>query len=149
MAVQQQTDISNHPSILDGVPFTKLVTLAQDGSRSTALAALTIMAYDPTNANWVPWTNAAATDGTQYPCGIVLQGATAAAMVAGDIDDVPMIIGGKGLVMNESLLTFENSLTKNTIVTVPTNFKRAAWQCLALLGIYFVTSVEGSSYEAA
>lgn len=146
--VQVQTNITSHPYILDGVPFTERVTLAQDAARSTALVKGTVMTYDPTDEDWAPWTDETATDGTQRPCGIILEDITAAALVAGDIENVPMIVGGRGLVINEDLLTFENSLTKDTIVNVPTNFNMAAWQCLALLGIYFVDTQEGTSYEA-
>ena len=146
--VQVQTDISNHPYIVDGVPLTKRVTLAQDGSRSTVLAKGTVMTYDPTDEDWAPWTDETATDGTQRPCGIILEDIAAATLVAGDVENVSMIVGGNPVVMNEDLLTFENSLTKDTIVNVPTNFNMAAWQCLALLGIYFVDTQEGTSYEA-
>lgn len=148
MTIQQQTNIINHPYVIDGVPLTDKVTLAQDASRSTALVKGTVMTYDPTDEDWAPWTDETAVDGTAHPCGIILEDITAAALVAGDVEDVSMIVGGKGLVMNEDLITFENSLTKDTIVNIPANLNKAAWQLLALLGIHFVDTQEGTSYEA-
>lgn len=148
MAVQQQTDISSHPYIIGGVPVTRRVELADDDARSGSLVKGTVMAYDPTNENWVPWTDEDATDGTQYPVGILLDEFTEAEVKAGPISDVSMIVGGDNLLLNEDLITFENSLTKDTIVTAPTNVAKAAWQFLADLGIHLVDTTEGTSYEA-
>jgi len=146
--VQVQTDLTNHPYIVDGVPFVKRVTIKQDAGRSGAMVKGTIMAYDTTNKKYVPLTDVAATDGTQFPKAILLEDQTEAAIKAGDITNVPMIVGGRGLVMNEDLLTWENSLTKDSIITVPTNLKIAAWEWLLQIGIVFVDTQEGTSYEA-
>ena len=54
----------------------------------------------------------------------------------------------KSLFTGFDLLTFENSLTKDTVVNVPTNLNKAAWELLAYAGIYFVDTQEGTSYEA-
>lgn len=148
MAVQQQTDISTHPYIVDGVPKTQRVSIADNDSRSGALVKGTVMAYDPTNTNWVPWTDEAAADGTQYPAGILLDTYTEAEVKAGPIANASMIVGGP-VILNEDLVTFENSLTKDTIVNVPDTSDKAAWQILGQIGIHLVDTVEGTSYEAA
>ena len=147
MAVQQQTDLSSHPYILSGVPRTQRVEIADDDSRSGSLVKGTVMAYDSANDNWVPWTDEDATDGTQYPAGILLDTYTEAEVKAGPISDASMIVGGP-VELNEDLITFENSLTKTTVITVPTNVAKQAWQFLADLGIFLVDTVEGTSYEA-
>ena len=146
--VQVQTDLINHPYIVDGVPFVKRVTIKQDAGRSGAMVKGTIMAYDTANKKYVPFSDATATDGTQFPCAVLLEDQTEAAIKAGDIANVPMIVGGRGLVLNEDLLTWESSTTKDDVITVPTNLKIAAWQWLLQQGIVFVDTQEGTSYEA-
>jgi len=148
MVVQQQTDISSHPYIIGGVTITRRVEIADDDTRSGSLVKGTVMAYDSTNENWVPWTDETATDGTQYPVGVLLDTYTEAEVQAGPISDASMIVGGDNLLLNEDLVTFENSLTKDTIINVPTNLAKAAWQILADLGIHLVDTQEGTSYEA-
>lgn len=147
MSVQAQRDISLHPLVLGGRCVTRRVTLAQDGARSTALALGTVMAYNPTTTYWEPWTDETATDGTAHPCGIIYQTVTAAALVAGVVTNVTMIISD--CLLNEDLVTFENSLTKATIVNIPANLNKSAEQCLLAFGLVLVDTIEGTSYEAA
>jgi hypothetical protein len=149
MAVQQQTDLSTHPLIVDGTPKTQRMTVSQDAGRGSAdMVRGTVMAYNPTTAEWEPWTDETATDGTAHPKGILLDLLAAADIVAGDIDDVSIITAGP-VVLDEDQITFENSLTKNTIVNIPANLNKAAWQLLSDAGIHFVDTQEGTSYEAA
>jgi hypothetical protein len=47
------------------------------------------------------------------------------------------------------LVTFENSLTKDTIVNIPANLNKSAEQLLGMVGLILVDTEEASSYEAA
>jgi hypothetical protein len=149
-AVQQQTDINGHPYILDGRVVSKQMTVSQDAGRGSAdMVKGTVMAYNPTTEEWEPFSNAAATDGTAHPKGILWTTLAAADIVAGDIDNVPILVGGSNAILNESLVTFENSLTKDTIVNIPANLNKAAWQLLADIGFQIRATQEGTSFEAA
>jgi len=147
MSVQAQRDISLHPLVLGGRCITRRVTVKQDASRSGAMVLGTLCSYDSTNAKWVPFSDETATDGTQIPCGILYQALTEAAIKAGDIEDVTMIVSD--CILNEDLVTIESSKTKNTIITVPTNLKQAVWQVMGWNGLILVDTIEGTSYEAA
>lgn len=149
-AVQQQTDLSTHPYMVDGTPLTRRMTVSQDAGRGAVdMIKGTVMTYNPTTEEWHPWTDETAVDGTAHPKGILLQTLAAADIVAGDIDDVSIVVGGIGLVLDEDQVTFENSLTKDTIINIPANLNKAAWQILADAGIFMVDTQEGTSYEAA
>ena len=147
MGIQNQRDISLHPLVIGGRCVTRREQVAQDAQRSGAMALGTVMAYDSANTNWVPLTDVTATDGTQIACGILYEALTEAAIQAGNIDNVTIIV--LDAILNEDLITFENSLTKDSVVTVPTNYKQSVEQCLLDKGLVLVDTEEASSYEAA
>jgi hypothetical protein len=137
MAVQARRDNTNFPFILNGMALTKGdQTVVQDAGRATAMALYTVMTYDPATAKWNSWTDETATDGTQYPKGILLRALTAAEIVAGDVSDVPIMVGGLGVLVNEDLLVIENSLTLATVINVPTNLNSTAEGELNKIGIW-------------
>jgi hypothetical protein len=146
MGIESQRDISLHPYVLGGRCVTRREQVAQDGGRSGNMVIGTVMAYDSANTNWVPFSDATATDGTQIPCGILYETLTEAAIQAGNIDNVTIIVNDA--ILNEDLLTWESSTTKDDVVTVPTNFKQSAEQCLADKGLILVDTLEATSYEA-
>lgn len=145
MTIELQTNITLQPLVLGGRCVTKRVTVVQDGARSGDIVMGTLMAYNPTTAKWEPWDNVAATDGTAQPSGVLYEDITEAAIKAADV--TATIILADALI-NEDLVTMENSYTKATIVNVPTNLNKSAEQCLRLLGIILVDCIDATSYEA-
>src|SRR5262245_33625154 len=70
-------------------------TLLTDGSRTVVLRECTVMAKVAATGKWVPWTNAAATDGTAIPAGILYPapgGIAAADLAAGDVANVSILV---------------------------------------------------------
>jgi hypothetical protein len=64
---------------------------------------------------WVPFTDETATDGSAVPQGIYMgDDIPAADIVAGDVEDVPILV--HGMKFNEDKLVIENSKTLDTIV---------------------------------
>jgi hypothetical protein len=124
-------------------------TILQDAGRSGDLVAFTLMAYNPTSAKWVPFTNEAATDGTAYPAGFVTQTYTEAAIIAGDIVDVPIIVGGLGLGIDKNRLVIENSKTLDTIINVPTNMNTTVEQALRRIGIFVSATSDATAPQNA
>jgi hypothetical protein len=148
MAVQAQTNISTVSFLRDGVAYSKdNETLAQDAGRSTELAAYTLMAYNPTTAKWEPYTDNTATDGTQWPAGIIKMAYSAADIAAGDIADVPIWVGGKGLVIDENQLVIENSLTLATIINEPLNTNKSVETVLRERGIFTQVTQDVDAYQ--
>jgi hypothetical protein len=92
------------------------------------------MAYNPTTAKWEPFTDETATDGTQYPRGILQRTLTEAQIKAGDVSDVPIAVG-EGI-FDSAQLVIENSKTLATIINVPANFNTSVEDFLRLLNLY-------------
>lgn len=90
-------------------------TLLQDAGRSGDLVKYTIMARNPATNKLVPLTNAAATDGTEIPCGLSAQITTEAAIQAADVTGFHLYI--KTGRINEASIVIENSLTLETEIT--------------------------------
>lgn len=148
MAVQSSTNNITVPFIRDGVAYVKdNETLLQDAGRSGNMVAYTLMAYNPTSAKWVPFSNEAATDGTQWPRGILMKTYTEAAIKAGDIADVPIIVGGKGLVIDEGQLVIENSKTLATIINSPAGTNKNVENVLSEIGIFAQVTVDIDAYQ--
>lgn len=83
-------------------------TIVTDGA-GVAIAQYTVMAYNPTTKKWDPFTALTGTDGTAWPAGIYIgQGVTAAAIQAGDVEGVEILVGANvGLQVDEAKLVFE------------------------------------------
>ena len=109
-------------------------TVTQDAQRSGDMVWGTVMAYDPAEQEWVPWTDETATDGTQWPAGILLDTLAEADIQEGDVENVEILIGDQVLPIEQ--LTFENTLTKDTIINVPAGINKPAWRVLHELGLW-------------
>lgn len=90
-------------------------TLLQDAGRSGDLEKYTVMARNPATNKLVPLTNAAATDGTEIPCGLSAQSATEAAIQAADVTNFLLYV--KVGRIDEASIVLENSLTLETEIT--------------------------------
>lgn len=136
MAVQVNSNLTNEPFFLSGTRVSKEAeTVVQDAGRSGAMVKYTLMAYDPATGKWNSFTNEAATDGTQFPRGILMADLTEAEIKAGDVVDVPIVVGG-GFTFDSSQLTIENSKTLATVINVPANFNTSVEDFLRMVGMY-------------
>lgn len=118
MSVQVTTQNTTEDLYMSGMAISKdQETLLQDAERTAPLVFGTIMAKVAASGKWVPLTNVAATNGEAIARGIFVGADVAAAdLVAGDVVDQPIVVGGDALVVDENLITLENSLTLATVV---------------------------------
>jgi len=142
MTVQVRTDFTNYPFILSGKGAQREAeTIAQDAGRTTPLVKYTVMTYVGATGKWSPYTTIA----TEVPCGIYLGGdITAAELVAGDVVNRPILVGGLGCTVDESQLVFENSLTLESVVAALSVTTRIA---LSWLGIFSEATIDGDELE--
>lgn len=150
MSVQASLDNANIPFILSGVGLSRDdQVILTDAGRAIPLAPFTVMAKIAATQKWVPFTNAAATDGSAIPQGIYIgDPITAAAIVAGDIADA-FILVGKDVTVDVNQVVVENSLTLDTVITVGTTDLRTTRDHLANRGIFTEETVDISGYENA
>jgi len=148
MAVQASTNNITVPFVRDGVPYVKdNEVLLQDAGRSGDMVAYTLMAQNPSTLKWVPFSDETATDGTQWPRGILMRTYTEAAIKAGDIVDVPIVVGGKGLVIDEGQLVIENSKLLTTVINVPAGTNKTVETVLSEIGIFVQVTVDIDAYQ--
>lgn len=117
MAVQVRGDLDTRNFILKTYPATRRdqATIAQDAGRTTTLEPFTLMAKVSATQKWVPFTSETAVDGSAIPQGIYLgEQILAATLVAGDVEDVPILENGADF--DEALLIIENSKTLDTVI---------------------------------
>jgi hypothetical protein len=149
MSVQVSANITNRPFILNGEGVSKdTETVLQDAVRSGAMVRYTLMSYNPTSKKWVPFTDETATDGTQIPTGILLASLTEAEIQAGDVVDVPILVG-RMLTVDRDQLVIENSKTLDTIVNVPTNLNKSVEELLRWTGIFMGYTIPVEDFENA
>jgi hypothetical protein len=140
MAVQASRDNSNKPFIIGGPGVSKLGTFVQDADRSGDIEIYTVVAYNPTSGLWEPLTDVTATDGTQFPRGIIMQTITEAEIKAGNVANVP-ILKGNAIVDSEQLV-LENSYVLSDIINVPTNYNTCIEDELKHIGIFCSSTID-------
>jgi len=117
MAAQTRTDYTNFPFVLSGEPLVKTAeTLLTDAGRSAALVKNTLMSKISASGKWVPFTDNTASDGSEFPAGIIKADVSAAELVAGDVPDIPIIVGGE-ITIDVNQLVIENSKTLADVIT--------------------------------
>lgn len=151
MAVQSRLDIDVTPFLLSGeFLFKDSETIEQDAGRSEALVKYTLMAQIAATKKWVPLTDVGATDGSGIPKGIYVgDDITAAALVAGDVVDVPIVTGGSVATFDDSKLVIENSLTFDTVIASGTIAERRVEDDLNRIGLFPESTINISYYENA
>jgi hypothetical protein len=120
-------------------------TVVQDAGRSGAMVKHTLMAQVAASGKWTSFTDETATDGTQYPRGILLADLTEAEIKAGDVANVPIL--AEGVVYDLNQLVIENSKTLATVINVPVNFNHRVDAYLALCGITFQDTIDIDGFE--
>ncbi len=150
MTVQVSTNNSSVPFVRAGDSlYRDSETLLQDAGRTTPLVCGTLMAKVAASQKWVPFTDETATDGTAIPQGIYIgPDITAAAIVAGDVVDLPILVGAT-VIIDEDQLVIENSKTVNTVITVGTTDLRTVMDRLAARGIFLQATVDITEFENA
>lgn len=149
MAYQDSLNQQNFPFILSGRSFIKdAETLLQDAGRSTALVFGTLMAQVAATRKWVPFTDETATNGAATPRGIYVgEDVAAADLVAGDVTEVPILVGGDGITIDTQQLTIENSKTLNTVIGATSVNARLVSDDLARIGIFVESTIDIDELE--
>lgn len=141
MAVQVKTDLQNKPFILCGIGQIKSAqVVAQDAGRTADMVYGTVMAYNPTTQKWKPFTDETATDGTGHPAGFLMRKLETADIVAGDVSDVPILVGDANV--DVSQVVIENSKTLATVCNVPAGLNKSVEQLLRMLGLFVETTID-------
>lgn len=136
MAVQASTNQTNFTFILSGEGLHRTVTLLTDAGRATPLVYGTLMAKVAASGKWVPFTDETATDGTAIARGVYVgTDVTAAALVAGDVLNAPVLVGGN-CTIDSAQLTIENSKTLATVVGATTVTAHTVQDDLESFGIF-------------
>jgi len=139
--VQVKTDLENKPFILALMGLVKSAqTVAQDLARVADLVFGTLMAYNPTTGKWVPFTDETAVDGTQIPKGIIMRTISAADLVAGDVVNMPILVGNA--IIDDAQLVIENSKTLATVVNSPAGLSQSVEDLLRWAGIFMESTID-------
>lgn len=151
MAVQNRVDNSTVPFIKSGYSYVRNGVIKQDAARAADLLQNTVMAYDTANEQWVPFVSLVDVTGESVPQGIYIGGDIAHAdLVAGNIMDCPILIGGCCTI--DGALTIFDLGTLDVDSIIPASaagpiFVVSAGACLRMFGIYLEDTVPISGYE--
>ena len=151
MGVQANQDNSTVPFLRFPNPaaIDTEAIIFQDAGRATPLAPYTLMAKIAATQKWVPFTDETAVNGSAIPAGIYIGSeVTAAQLVAGDVTDAAILIGGN-VTIDTSLLVIENSKLLTTVITVGTTLLITVADYLAMVGIFTEGTVAISGFENA
>lgn len=153
MAVQASATRDIKPFVLAGAPFhNPAATIKQDAARTTELAQYTLMARIAATGLWEPYGDNTATDGTAIPQGIYMgEAIPAASLVAGNVVNCPIIVGGEGLIVDEDQLVIEELVSPpidlDSLITVGTTDIRTVEEHLRNLGIFMKATFAIDAYE--
>ena len=149
MAVQDRRNQDNRSFILSGDSFKEAdaVFLTDAGRGTTALVFGTLVSKVAASQKYVPFSDETATNGTAVPAGIFIgNNITGAALVAGDVIDQVVLIGGN-VTIDTSQLTIENSKTLATVIVGSAIFTQTVRDFLHMRGIFPETTVAISATE--
>jgi hypothetical protein len=149
MGVQARQDNTTEPLLLDGVSYVRDASIAQDENRTTPLLKNTVMAQIAATRLWVPFNDLTTEGGTSVPRGIYVgSDIEADDLVDGDIEDVPIMVGG-ACTVNENLVVWDDdTLDADSIVNAGDIESRTARMALQeSSGIYLEDTVSISEYE--
>jgi len=148
MAVQIGNENTNVPFIHNEDSIVRDCTIAQDAQRTEDLLQYTVMAYNATNQNWVPFTVLNDTEGESMPRGIYLgEDIDADDLVAGDIEDVSILV--KNGIVNRDMVVWDQDLqTAESVVNPATVNATSAEMALIETANITMEDVEAiSDYE--
>lgn len=123
MGVQNRNDVDNSPFILGGDPFSRNnEVLLQDAGRATPLVTFTLLSQISATGKWAAFDSLVTVEtGISVPRGIYLgDDITAADIVAGDIAQLSVLVGGRGVTYDDARLVIENALTLASVIKAST-----------------------------
>ena len=151
MAVQTRVNNDTTPFILGGQSLVKKGTIAQDVARATVLKKYTVLAQIASTGKYTPYVSASQTTGASVPSAIYLGDDIAAAdLVAGDVEDLDILVGGGCLVDKNQVVFDGGTLSNATVVNgaaANPYFVVTAEKCLSLFGIYQQDTIDISEIE--
>lgn len=152
MAVQARLDIDARPFILSGEVLVKdAETIQQDAGRTAGpLVRNTLMAQIAASERWVPFSDETATDGTALAKGLYIgDDIPEADIIAGNVEDAPIIVGGAAATFDSGKLVIENSKTLDTVVGGGTIDAHRVEDDINRVGLYAAATTDISGYENA
>lgn len=152
MSVQTSEDIGNIPFILSGTGLVQEAeTIEQDAARADVLAYGTLMAKILVGGKWVPFSDETAEDGSAIPQGVYVgDEITAAALIAGDVVNCPILVGGPVTIDAEQVV-IENSKALTTVIAAAANspVRKTVRDWLADKGLFIESTEDIGGYENA
>ena len=148
MAVQSRRDNATNKLIRTENSLVRSGVIAQDATRTTPLLENTVMAFNATTLQWVPFNSLIAVNGESVPRGIYIGGDIPAAdLVAGDIEDAPILVGN-AVVDRDMVVWDQDTLNEGSIVN-PANIeaRTALYALQQAANIYFEDSILISYFE--
>ncbi len=148
MALQARENIDLTPAIRGGQSAVEHNAIyVNDGGRSTPLLFFTLLAKIAASGKYTAFIDETATGGDGIPAGIYIgPDILAAAIVAGDVLNLPVLIGA-GVFVDFNKLIIENSKLLTTILSTGTVNSRTVKDQLRWLGIFDVDTVDITSFE--
>lgn len=150
MAVQTRLNNDTTPFILGGQSLVKKGIIAQNVGRTTVLKKYTVMAQLVSGGKYTPFVALNATTGASVPTAIYMGDDIAAAdLVAGDIENVDLLVGG-GCLVDKNQVVYDDGTLNNASVVIA--IASAFWtmtaeKCLGLFGIYQQDTIDISEIE--
>lgn len=150
MAVQTRLNNDTVPFILGGQSLVKKGIIAQNVGRTTVLKKYTVMAQLVSGGKYTPFVALNATTGASVPTAIYMGDDIAAAdLVAGDIENVDLLVGG-GCLVDKNQVVYDDGTLNNASVVIA--IASAFWtmtaeKCLGLFGIYQQDTIDISEIE--
>ena len=150
MAVQTRVNNDTTPFILGGQSLIKKGVIAQNGARTTVLKKYTVLAQVASTGKYTPYVSGTTTTGASVLSAIYMGDDIAAAdLVAGDIEDVDILVGGGCLVDKNQVVFDDGTLSNASVVIAIANafWTLTAEKCLGLFGIYQQDTIDISEIE--
>ena len=151
MAVQNSINVQNKPFIMSGQAFSVEGAIVQDQGRTAILKKYTVLAKIASSGKYTPFVSLTKTTGASIPCAVYLgEDIAAADLVAGDVTDLPILIGGTAQVDTDQIVFDGGTLSLASVVTgaaANPYFVTTAEDCLGMFGIYDANTVNVTSYE--
>lgn len=137
MATESKVTLDSTGFILGGQGnYKDDLTIEQDAGRGAAdMVIYTVMVKDATTAKLKPMTSLTDVTSESSPVGLLWQTVDAAGIVAGDVTNQKLLVGGN-IQVDEDKIIIENSLTLASLITVPAGNQRTIRQALQDLGIF-------------
>ena len=150
MAVQTRVNNDTTPFILGGQSLIKKGVIAQNVARATVLKKYTVLAQVASTGKYTPYVSGTTTTGASVPSAIYLGDDIAAAdLVAGDVGDLDILVGGGCLVDKNQVVFDDGTLTNASVVIAIANafWTMTAEKCLSLFGIFQQDTIDISEIE--